>query len=245
MRRFFAIVWRETGVYFVSPMAYLILTAFLFVIGFVHVTSMVSASLNLQPFEYRTTLEFMSYFIIITCPYVTARLVAEEKRNGTLEMVFTAPVRESQFILAKFTAAMFFIVYLLAFTIWFVILSRRTAVIDYQATFVGYIGILLMSSAIVSVGLFISTVCPNQVVAGILTLAVSTVFMFMHVLSQIIKISRPDSIWAKILFNAGLVSNTYPFFHGIIDTRNLIYLLSYSAFFLFLSIRFLTVRRLA
>ena len=162
-----ALLRRELGVYFVSPMAYIILTAMLFVSGLAFNGALQSAAANRLPADYLPTLFFIIWIIVLSSPLITMRLVAEEKNRGTIETLMTAPVSEAQLILAKFSAAVVFLVYLLFLTGFYPIILSMYGDVDLGAVACGYFGAVLAGAMMFSIGIFISSLCPNQITAGI------------------------------------------------------------------------------
>ncbi|HVR86200.1 MAG TPA: ABC transporter permease, partial [Planctomycetota bacterium] len=173
MRNFLALTRRELGVYFVSPMAYIILTSLLAIAGSVFYTTMSKAAENQLPVEFAQTLAFIVYIIVLTSPLVTMRLIAEEKNKGTLEIMLTAPISDAAFVLAKFAAAMVLLAYLLVLTLGYLVIISRYGLVDYGAVVCGYFGVFLVGAVIYSIGLLVSSLCGSQVTAGVITLAVA------------------------------------------------------------------------
>src|SRR5262245_20804159 len=117
MKNFLALTRRELGVYFVSPMAYIILTVILVLSGQYFVGTMIAYAANQLPVDYRDTLMVQVILVVLTSPLVTMRLIAEERSKGTLEIILTAPISDAAFVLAKFAAAIVLLAYLLVLTV--------------------------------------------------------------------------------------------------------------------------------
>jgi ABC-2 type transport system permease protein len=240
MRTFLALTRRELGVYFVSPMAYIILTSLLAIAGSVFYTTMSKASENQLPVEFAQTLAFIVYIIVLTSPLVTMRLIAEEKNKGTLEIMLTAPISDAAFVMAKFAAAMVLLAYLLVLTLGYLVIISRYGLVDYGAVVCGYFGVFLVGGVIYSIGLLVSSLCGSQVTAGVITLAVSLLL----VMAQLIGSTLPEgSFWNEVLGYIDIPTNFGDFLRGVIDRTRLVYLTSVIAFFLFLTTRILESRR--
>ncbi len=241
MSKFFALIRRELGVYFYSPIAYVILTGLLFVTGFMFYFGNVKPSNDMRfPFQFTQTLYLLIWIIIFVCPWVTARLLAEEKNRGTLETLMTVPVGETQVVLAKFLAAMIFIAYLLLPTLAYVALIASHADIDMGAILTGYAGVLLATGWIVSIGMFISSLCRNQMTAGVLTLLAAMGLFLIAIVPSLM----PEETWIKDFLEAvNLVRYTGDFLQGVIDSRQLVVGFSVMIFFLFQTVIALGSRR--
>jgi len=240
MRNFLALTRRELGVYFVSPMAYIILTALLLFTGRTFVGSMVMRASAQVPVDYRDTLQFLVVVVILTAPLVTMRLIAEEKNKGTLEIILTAPISDAAFVLAKFFAAMTLLIYLLAPTVGYILIVSRYGPVDVGAVVCGYLGILLLGAVLYSIGLFISSLCSSQITAGVLTFSVAILLMMASM--QMAALDE-NSALRPILAYVDLTVNFADFLKGVVDRTRLVYLVSVVAFFLFLTTRVLDSRR--
>lgn len=229
MVKLYALVRRELSVYFVSPLAYVILTMMLLVTGFWFYFVLEGMNKGRVAFTFEPTLNLLVWIVILICPFVTARLIAEEKNRGTLETMMTAPISDLQVVLSKYFAAMTFIGYLLLPTLFFVFLVRGYADVDWGAVLTGYLGVFLAAGWIVSIGLFISALCNSQMTAGILTLLLAMGLLILNLVRGMIDVEWLQEFMVKI----NLVNYMSDFMLGILDTRQLVLGLSITAFFLF------------
>lgn len=240
MRSFLALTRRELGTFFVSPVAYVVLTAILLITGAVFtnlVEKMVEAAV---PFDFSGALAVIIWLLVITSAIVTMRLVAEEKSRGTIEIALTAPVTEAQWVLSKFTASMVLLLFLAFPSAGFAVLISRYGQVDAGAVACGYLGVVLVGALAYSIGLFVSTLCSNQITAGIVTFTVSFFLLVTSVLAGQVPLS---SDWWKFVEYVDLSAAYGDFIRGVIDVRRLVYLLSSTGFFLFLSVRVVESRR--
>lgn len=244
MRTIGALIRRELGVYFASPMAYIILTAIMLVFGMIFWAETKNAATYSLPFTFSTSILGFSGLMMFVTPLITMRLVAEEKNRGTIETLMTAPVTEIQVALAKFSAAMLFLFYLLLPTAAHAILISKYGTLDLSETLTGYLGLILLCGGLFSIGLFISSACNSQVTAGVITFVVT----FMLFLTNFLAPQIQDTTWWGRTLKA-VVQSLDPtrylgdFARGIIDTRPVVMFLSLIVFFLFLSVRALESRR--
>lgn len=240
MKNFLALTRRELGVYFVSPMAYIILTAILVISGQVFVSTMAGAAANQEPVHFQQTLQWLVMVVVITSALVTMRLIAEERKQGTLEIILTAPISDAAFVLAKFAAAMVLLVYLLALTVGYLVIISRYGQVDVGAALCGYFGLLLVGGVLYSIGLFISSLCSSQITAGVLTFSVSVLLILANAMLP----QLPDTSPVRpLLAYVDLAVNFSDFLRGVVDRTRLVYLLSVIFFFLFLTTRVVESRR--
>jgi ABC-2 type transport system permease protein len=234
VKKLFAIVGREWRAYFLSPLAYVILTAYMFLNGFIFSRIVAFLSTPGVPRERFLSLMFTNtYFWIFTLfivPIITMRLLAEERKSGTLEVLLTSPVSESTVVIGKFLGALgFFLVVWIPSLVFVLYLGSRTA-IDYGSVASGYLGIALIGAYFIAIGVFASTLSKNQIVAAILTFA-----MLIPLFSAGLFQAGADPNRQTIIDYLNMWDHMDEFARGIVDTRRLVYYLSGMAFFLFLS----------
>lgn len=235
-----ALTRRELGVYFVSPMAYIILTVLLFLSGVAFAASFEGQVQSRTPIDYMPTLMWIAWVLVLTSPLVTMRLLAEEKKSGTLEIVLTAPVTELQFVLAKFASAVLFMVYLLLPTAGYVVIVSRYGEVDLGAIAGGYLGVLLVVGFVYAIGLFISSLCSNQITSGIIAFMVALILFLGSILGGVV--SRAPA-WRETVDVLNLNANLLDFFKGVLDLGRVVFLAGGALFFLFLTVRVVESRR--
>jgi len=240
----FALYRRELAVFFVSPMAYIILTCMMLLFGVFVWTGTKGAAMMNIPFSYSEVLYLIAYLMVVIAPLVTMRLVAEEKSRGTIETLMTAPVTELQVILAKYGATLTFMLFLLLPTAAHAILVSKYGTFDVTEALAGYLGVFLTSASLLAIGLFVSSICSSQVTAGVISFVVICLLlasaMIAQFISQYSELGKAARSVIEVLDPYGSMND---FKRGIIDTRPVVYLLSLIVFFLFLSVRALESRR--
>jgi ABC-2 type transport system permease protein len=237
---FLALTRRELGVYFVSPMAYIVLTALLLVSGFFFIISVESAAAQRVPATFAHTLQWTCFVVALTSSLITMRTIAEEKSRGTIEIVLTAPVTELQFVLAKFAAAMLLLCYLLLLTVGFALILSRYGQVDFGAVACGYLGVLLVGAVTYSIGIFISSLCTSQITAGVVTFALVILLLMANLGAMFLS---EHAILGPILSALSLTENFGDFLNGIVDTGRLVTHLGITGVFLFLAVRVVESRR--
>lgn len=236
MRKLFALVQRELLAYFSSPLAYVVLTAFLFINGYVFY--LIVAFLNdprtqaMAPLKllFGGTIFFWLYLLFVV-PVITMRLLAEERRTGTLEVLLTSPVSEGQVVAGKFIAAFVFYLFLWLPTWVYVWILASHAAIDFGPVWAGYLGIALLGLLFLSVGLLTSALVRNQIIAAILAFAVLVVVFSVGLVENL----ASGSALKGALGYMNLWNHMDDFAKGIVDTRHIVYNLSLAGLFLFLA----------
>lgn len=228
MRNALIITNKEFKSYLTSPMAYIVIGIFLALSGFFFSTSAATYSqTSLSGF-----LQTGGLLLLLLTAVITMRLLAEEKKLGTIELLLTAPVRDSEIILGKFLGSLGIIVVMLGLTFYYPILLYAFGDPDIGPMAAGYLGIFLLSCASLAIGIFASSMTSNQIVAAVVSGGILFGLWFLGSAAAYLPSALGDVIGYFSL------SNYFPdFVTGIIDTRGIIYYLSITALFLFLAIR--------
>lgn len=245
MSKVLAIVRRELVAYFSSPLAYIVLTAFLLMQGYIF--SIIVSFLNNPMTQAMTPLRlffggtvFFWLFLLFTVPVITMRLLAEERRSGTIEVLLTSPVTEAQVVAGKALAALVFYVALWLPTALYVVILRQHSTIDLLPVLAGYLGVLLIGFLFLSVGIFTSTLTNNQLIAAILAFAALVVLFSIGLVEQLMV----SSSWFRdALAYMNLWTHMDDYAKGIVDTRHIVYELSVGVLFLFLAAKSLEVKK--
>jgi ABC-2 type transport system permease protein len=245
MTKILAIVRRELIAYFSSPLAYIVLTAFLLMQGYIFYiivsflnNPMTQAMTPLRLFFGGTV--FFWLFLLFTVPVITMRLLAEERRSGTIEVLLTSPVTEGQVIAGKFLAALLFYVVLWLPTLIYVVLLKQHSSIDLRPVLAGYLGVLLVGFLFLAVGTFTSTLTNNQLIAAIIAFAVLIALFSIGLVEQLLVSS---SVIRDALGYMNLWTHMDDYAKGIVDTRHVVYELSVGLLFLFLAAKSLEVKK--
>jgi len=245
MRAFLMLWRREVAAYFLSPIAYITTIFFLVIMGFSFwLLANVMASGPAGAAVMREL--FCSFFfwlcLLIVVPVLTMRLLAEERRVGTLETLMTAPVSEAAVVLGKFAGALTFFAVMwipTAAYVWILrTFSAASAPVDFGAVAAGYLGTLLVGMFYLAVGLFCSALTRNQIVAAIMAFALIGIAFLAGFLPYL---SR--SAWSHVGLYLSSVSHMLDFARGAVDTRPVVLYLSSTAFFLFATARVLAARK--
>jgi ABC-2 type transport system permease protein len=230
MKNVIVLAKRELNAFFDSLIAYILLIVFLGISGFFTwlygSDIFFSGQASLQPFF---SLAYWLLFFFI--PALTMKMIAEEKKSGTIELLLTKSVTDWEVILGKFFATLLLIIIALAFTLPYYITVWSIGPIDQGAVWCGYLGMIFMSMALISVGLFASSITNNQIVSFLLSLFIGVFFI---IIFDVLANSFTGSIGE--IFNYLNLSTHYDSIsRGVIDSKDLIYFLSITFFGLVLS----------
>ena len=235
MRTAQAVAWKEIVIYFSSPTAYIVGLIFLALTGFFF-----SRDLG-NPFPEATMAPFFQgavIILILLAPALTMRLIAEEQKLGTIELLLTSPVRDWEVVIGKYIASLSFLLVLVALSFFYAILLFVFASPDPGPIWAGYLGLVLYGAASLSVGLLASTLTSNQIVAAVVAMGILLALFFAD-----LAFGAVGGLAGEIIGEMGLKSHFDDFERGVVDTKHIVYFLSVTAFFLFLSVRALESRR--
>jgi len=243
LRNILAIAGKEVRSYFASPIAYIIIGLFALLFGwffyvYLHVFveqsermgMMGGGNVNVNEQMIRGVLQNAAVIILFVMPMITMRTYSEEKRSGTIELLLTSPVTDVQIILGKFLGAMALFCAMLLVTLIDVAILFRLGNPEWRPVAAGYLGLLLMGGCFVAVGLLISSLTKNQIVAGFMTFAV---FLMLWVINWLSDSAGPTG--RAIVSFLSITDHFDDFTKGIIDTKHLVYYLSFITFGLFLT----------
>jgi len=219
---------KEFKSYFNSPIAYIFIITFLLFSGWLFFrTFFLIGQAHLRPL-----FGILPWLFLILAPAVTMRAWAEEKKLGTMEVLMTLPLRDYEAVLGKFLANFVFIIITLLLTFPLVATTYVLGEPDTGAIVGGYLGACLMGGAYLAIGLFVSSLTKNQIVAFII--GIVTCFALLIVGEDIVLMSAP-SVVVPLFTYLGLGAHFESISRGVIDSRDLIYYLSVIGFFLFLN----------
>ena len=234
MRNSLAIARRELGSHYASPLAYVVTSAFLVICGvFFYLNLAYGQQATISPI-----VQTVLTILLLISPVFSMRLLSEEQRSGTLELLLTAPVRDYEVVVGKYLAGFTLVGVMLLLTLLYPALLFAFGSPDVGAVVGGYLAMLLFAGASVAIGLFASSLTQNQIVAAVLAFAILLVLWVMDGVGQMI--GGPAG---PILGYLGLYPHFGDLTRGVIDTKDVVYYLSLIAVPLFLTTRALEARR--
>ncbi len=236
MRNVWTITSRELQSYFVSPIAYAISALFLVLMGALF-------TLNLsfsQDASLRDTFNTMIFVLVLVSPALTMKLLAEEQRMGTIELLLTSPVQDWQVVLGKYLGALIlFAVMLLLPTLYYVVLLFAFGSPDFAPIATSYLGMLLLGGSFLAIGVFASSLTQNQIIAFFACFVILLLLWIANAASSFGGVNRLTDALGYL----AVTSHTDDFFRGVIDTTHIVYALSIIVVALFLATQTLQTRR--
>ena len=217
MRKTWAIFTKEVTTYFVSPIAYVILTVFLALSGYFFVNVLMHS----REASLRYLFSNMALTFLFILPLLTMRLFAEEKSSNTFEILFTSPINEVQVVAGKYLASLFIALVILIPTLVYPICLTIYSDPDWGPILSGYLGIFLTAATFLAVGTMASAFTENQIIAALISFCLLLLYWTMGWIGE----QMPLEVRA-LFENLSMGSHLSDFIKGIIDTRHLIYYLT-------------------
>ncbi|HOO57599.1 MAG TPA: ABC transporter permease [bacterium] len=236
MYNIWTITKREFRSYFGSPVAYIFLVVFLLVSNWLYFQNFFligEASL-------RALFFYLPIIFIIIVPAITMRLWAEERKLGTIEILFTLPLNDSEAVIGKFIASFLFLTLNILLTLSIPITLSAIGNPDAGPMIGGYVGVLLIGGAYISIGLFASSITDNQIVAFIIGVVAC---FFIYIVGDAFIVMRAPGVLAQLFQFLGLAAHFQNIERGVIDSRDIIYYLSVIIFFISLTVAYIQQRR--
>jgi ABC-2 type transport system permease protein len=243
MSNILAIAQKELKSYFASPIAYVIIGFFALVFGYFYVVSINifllnamqmgvpgQGQINVNNMAVRPLLQNVSVVALFVLPLITMRTYAEEKRSGTIELLLTSPLTDFQIIMGKFLGAVALYALMLMVTLPHMAVLFIYGNPEWKPIATGYLGLLLMGASFISMGLWISSLTRNQIVAGMITFAM---FLLLWTITWAIDSAGPTM--QKVLTALSITDHFDDFSKGVIALRHLVYYISFITFGLFLT----------
>lgn len=240
---------RELASFFYSPVAYVVLGAWSLIMGVFFSGAFTNyALLSMQIMRNPRAAEQLSFtptsailgpvfssttiVLLFVTPLLTMRLFSEEKKQGTMELLLTYPLRDGEMLIGKFLSALLMYLLMLVLTLIYPVIMSAFVEVEWPVIASGYLGMFLMGSAFLSVGLFASSLTSNQIVSAMVAFMVLLVSFILDFLSNSV-----GETLAAVLRHLSMGIHLRNFIQGIIDTRDVIYLVNVNILCLFLAMR--------
>ena len=237
MKNINTLMQRELSVQFYSPIAYVVIAVFLLISGIFFVSD------NFLPGKeasVRSLLgNYMPVILVFVLPMITMRVLSEEFRSGTIESLLTAPVNDTEVILGKFLGAVAFFLVMLGTTLVFPFIVSQFGPLDKGLLLSTYLGLLLIGSLYIAVGVFFSACTRNQVIAVVCSFVFLAIFTFLASYLA----SKQEGLVRVILQHLSIVAHYQDFARGLLDTNHIVFFVSSTALFLFFGVKALEFRR--
>ena len=253
MRNIMAIADKELRSYFASPIAYIMIGLFsllfgvffyLFLVAFVQQSEQMmqfggGGAPNINQMMIGGLFQNTAVIILFMMPMITMRTYSEEKRSGTIELLLTSPLTDLEIIVGKFIGAMGLYVAMLLVTMVYIAILFIYGNPEWRPIAAGYLGLLLMGGSFISLGLFISSVTKNQIVAGFLTFGT---FLLLWVIGWFGD-NAGSTLTASIVKGLSITEHFSDFARGVVDSYHVVYYLSFITFGLFLTAKSVDMER--
>jgi ABC-2 type transport system permease protein len=242
MRNSIAIARKELNIYFATPIAYVMFTLFV-VIGSFFFLSLLSQyeyvslqymrmnnpelmnRLNFQDMIFRGLFGNLGVILIFIVPFLTMRLIAEEKRTKTIELLYTTPITPLEIVLGKYLACLSILAVALGLTLLYPALlqalAKDTAGVEWRSVLLGYLGLFLIGAAYMAIGLFISALTESQVVAALITFVVLLMSWIVGWSAQ-----KLEGWFREFVLYLTAVTHLESFSRGVVEPKDLVYFLS-------------------
>jgi len=239
MQNILVIAKREINSYFASPIAYVAVAVYLVLAGFIFVFNVNAMATYGAPVSMQGQFGTMVFLWLIFAPPLTMRLLAEEQRMGTLELLLTSPVRDWEVVLGKFLGSLAIMALTIILTFAYGLILRVNGNADVGPMAAGYLGLFLTGASLMSIGVMASAMTQNQVIAALLSFVTTLILWIISATGQLMSNLTASQIFAQLDF----FEHTNNFWRGIVDTNDMVYFVSLMALALFIATRVLETRR--
>ncbi len=229
MRNILAVCTKELYTYFVSPIAYFVCIVFSAISGFLFFIALIYASTNggYGIGVMQSVFGQLAVILLFFTPVLTMKLFAEERKSGTIELLLTSPITDSQVVLGKFLASWTLLIIMLVLTFLFPFLTQRFGPLDAGLLLSGYLGLILISSCFLAFGLLMSSMSKNQIIAAL------TSFGFFLTLWVIGTPSGRAGSIGQFLSYLSFIEHYNDFARGVIQLKDVVYYVSFTGICLF------------
>ncbi|HWQ09875.1 MAG TPA: ABC transporter permease subunit [Holophaga sp.] len=253
MTNVWSLVKKEVRAYFSSPIAYVVIAGFLLLTGyfFYSLISWFNAAamqmmqnpyyaqqVNINEMVFSPLFHNMTVILILVAPLLTMRLLAEEKKSGTDELLFTSPLSVGEIVLGKYIAALVMWTIMLGLTALLSVFAFAYGNPELAPWLTGYLGLFLMGALFIAIGLFFSSLTENQIVAAFLTVVTLLLLLVLNWVT-----SSGGGSWRAVLGYLSFSGHFEDMTRGILDTKDIVYYLTFSFFGLFLAHSVIQSRR--
>ena len=240
MRKFLAIPQKDFKSYFTSPIAYVVLTVFLVVSGFLFFNLLssfnyrliqllqlkmqiptIEISINLNDWILNPLFNNLGITLLLMLPILTMRLFAEEKKTGTFELVMTSPVSILQVVMGKFIACLIFFIIMLFLTIQYPLILYIYGNPDLGPVYTSYLGLLLLGCTFIAIGIFTSALTENQIISAIISFGILLILWIISWLGD-----NVGGKWGEVISYLSLLEHFDDFSKGVINTKDIVFYLS-------------------
>jgi ABC-2 type transport system permease protein len=255
MRNIFTLTRKELRSYFESPIAYVFISVFLLISGIIfslrfswfyqqslelsrNPYMMEQYGLNVTEYVLEPMFFTLNFLSLIVIPMLTMGALAEDKKAGTIELLMTYPIRDMEVVISKFAACFCVYACMAGLTLLYPLLTARVTDIEIGSLAMGYLGLMLSGAAFIALGIFVSSLTENQIIAVAVSYGLLLMFWLLSASESFMP--QPYNI---ILTDISLFKHLEDFAAGVLDSHDLVYYLNFAALFMFLTLRSLEFTR--
>ena len=231
-----ALTQRELAATFLSPVAYIVAALFLGLTGFLFMSETLVEG---GEASMRTLLDRLAWVLVLVIPLLTMRVLSDEFATGTIETLMTAPVTDVEVVLGKFLGVMVFYLALLLTTLVHVLILFSHGEAEVAVVLYGYLGMILLGTLFVAVGIFTSSLTRHQLLAALIGMGILA--MFTVLVNEIA--AWLGGAWRVVLSYINILHHFQDFSKGIFDTKAMVFFICNTLFFLFLAVKVLESKR--
>jgi gliding motility-associated transport system permease protein len=241
--RMLAVARKELRSYFAFPLVYVLSGIFTLLAGYYAYSDLVwfttiSFSHDIIQNYWQLVFSDIRMCLMLTLPFITMRLFSEERKLGTVELLYTYPLRDGEILLGKFLASEVIFLLMIGLTLLYPIYIYSIHSFALAPIAAGYLGMILLGTSILAFGIFISSLCESQVVAGVATI---TLLLFLWVINWNEAVF--EASWLSVLRAFSLFDEFNGFAKGVIELDHLAYFIFFTCFFLYLTLRTMEARK--
>ena len=232
MRSILTIAAREYRSYFVTAMGYVVLLGFFLLIGFLFY------EIARQAWPQNASLEYlfqdMTIILMFLAPLITMRTLSEERSSGSIEVLMTSPLREVEVVLGKYLGTLYVYGTLVAISLQYplFLLAYSNKQADVGPILTGYLGVILVGATFLAIGLFLSAMTKNQVVAAFATFGVVLMLWIVNLFAM-----RATGDWAEVFRYIAISNRMEDLYRGVLDLKDIVFFVSMVFLFLYLAVR--------
>ncbi|MEB3285437.1 MAG: ABC transporter permease subunit [Candidatus Sericytochromatia bacterium] len=228
MSKIFAIAGREMRSYFGSPLAFVVAAMFILVVGYLFSLILFhTKQANFQPL-----FSNMSVMLLLVIPALTMRLIADERKTGTIELLMTSPIHDRDLVIGKYLAALIYLGFLVALTMAFPLLVALSSKLEWWVILSGYLGVYLLGASFMAIGVLASSLTANMIIAAMITFALSLVIWLLPSAGQIFGGAAAD-----VMTYLSVINHQENMGRGVLDSSDLVFYLSFITACLFMAVR--------
>jgi ABC-2 type transport system permease protein len=228
MSKIFAIAGREMRSYFGSPLAFVIAALFILVVGYLFSLIL----FHTKQANFAPLFSNMSVMLLLVIPALTMRLIADERKTGTIELLMTSPIHDRDLVLGKYLGALIYLGFLVVLTMSFPLLIALTTKLEWWVILSGYVGVFLLGASFMAIGVLASSLTASVNIAAMITFALSLVVWLLPSAGQMFGGAAAD-----VMTYLSVINHQENMARGVLDSSDLVFYISFITACLFMAVR--------